>query len=279
MIRTALFAFFATVAAAVTVTVTDTATALAYIPPSSFVLKSLAQKHLAFAGVQIKSRVTVYDGGKATGTQFKVTTLFNSHEGRLFSLATDAADHRLYSVEKKMPELAPAAAVLFSPQSRAIAQILIANGIPVAEAETAVDDSGAPVHQGGAGEGMTLTRWRDTIAYVMGPAKGAQFWVEKDTFIPLRLLLGAGGAQTEVRFDNTRFFKEFPYPKVISALKGGVTMLQDEALEVTAYPEARGVKTPPLPGLKLPSNGMTDEGNSAPRELRDAIQQYYDLIR
>jgi hypothetical protein len=261
--------------------------ALAYIPPSGFIVKSMVQKHSAFAGVQIKSRVTVYEGGKPSPQSFKVTTVFNARESRLFSVATDSADRRLYATEKKVSAIPPAGAVLFLAQSRAVAQILVANGISLTEAapEAGTDSdplAPPPVHPGGVAEGMSLTRWRDSSAWVIGGRKGSQLWVEKDTFLPLRLLFAGGGqaaSALEIRFDSTRFFKEFPYPKLIGLYKGGVPLLQDEVLEITPYPESKGLKTPTLPGLKLPSTGMTEDGNSAPRELREAVAQYYEFVR
>jgi hypothetical protein len=228
----------------------------------------MAQKHAGFKSVRIRSEVSAIEGDKPTGVRFTELTLYNPKEGLLRSSALNETGQILYSVERMLGTFSPAPAVLFGSRSVEIAQVLNKNGIPVrTENElTAMKDEDARR----AAELESLNRWNGSIAWVIGKKDASQLWVEKESFLPLRLVL-RGGA--DIHLDRYRFYREYPYPRMITVLDDGKNVLQDEVTEVSINAESPEWKTPPG------ASGFTDAGNSATSAVRDLIKKYYETIR
>src|SRR5690606_38200329 len=54
-------------------------------------------------------------------------------------------------------------------------------------------------------EETRIKRWKSTLAWVFGKQdSGRQLWIEKDSFLPLRLM---ASASREVQFEKYRFMK------------------------------------------------------------------------
>ena len=129
-----------------------------------------------------------------------------------------------------------------------------------------------------------LTRWNKTIVWILGvdspKGKGAspQLWVEKDSFLPLRLFASLepdkGGELDDLEFQNYRYNREFPYPRTIQLYPASSrqSVLRADLTEIQ-------IDSGQDPGRAQMTTGFTDAGNAAPSALRDLIQSYYTVVR
>jgi hypothetical protein len=124
-----------------------------------------------------------------------------------------------------------------------------------------------------------LARWNSSIAWVIGApeAGSAQLWIEKDSFMPLRLIApprpeSDSSDLVDLQFEGQRHYREFPFPRVIVAIQKKQPLLRDEAQDVTITLDAAEFRTPLVPGF-------TEAGNAAPGALRDLIQKYFEVVR
>ncbi len=242
--------------------------AWAYIPPSAFILKNLVSKHSGLAGIQVTSFVNGYEGAKPSAQRFKATTFFNASSGIIIGYAIDASTgQKLYQIEKTAAAMSAPATIMLGTNLRTVEKALKSQGVEFAE-----PDAGAPNGIPNSTSGQSLVRFKSQVAWVIGEGK-EKLWVEKDSFLPIRLV---GTKGNEIRFENYRFYKEFPYPRLITVMSGPETIvLQDEASEILVYSDAAKLKAPKFSG----SSGLTSEGSSAPSELKELIQQYYEALR
>ena len=99
-----------------------------------------------------------------------------------------------------------------------------------------------------------------------------QLWIEKDTFLPLRAMFSQADNPIELRFENYRFYREFPFPRAIMLVNKSGTILRAETSEVSLTSDLKELKTPVTPGF-------SDVGNSASSSIRDLVRQYYEAVR
>jgi hypothetical protein len=250
------------------------AAAWAYIPPSSFILKSLTAKHSGIKGLRIRSMVTVMDGEKPGNVHFKAVTYFNPATETLHAYAYDDRNQKLYAIERRPETQSAAAALLFWHDDRNLAIVLKARGIPVRSEEDLLKMKDEDERR--SSEEEHLMRWNSAIAWVIGGTKDgdAQLWVEKDTFLPLRLIAGPqpDSDLVDVQLDGQRYYHEFPYPKTITAIKRKQPLFKDEVQDVLVASETSEFRSTPMPGL-------TEAGNSASSALRELVQKYFEVLR
>jgi hypothetical protein len=262
------------------------ALAQAYIPPSSFIIKTLSGKHAGVKSVVIRGTVTAIESEKPSATRFRVVTVFDPATRLLKSWALDDAGSELYAVERRGDALSPVDTALLDSQPRKVAQLLKSKGVPIrpesaaAAPPPASNGEGSSVASAAQLESTSLARWNGTTAWVIGkrgkPGSEVepQIWVEKDTFVPLRIIFpDESGNPLDVQFFKTRFQSEFPYPRLITLVtKNHVTALQDETTEFVVNGGAKELETPVTPGF-------TEAGNAASSVLRDLVRKYYESIR
>ena len=103
-----------------------------------------------------------------------------------------------------------------------------------------------------------------------------ELWLEKDTFLPLRLKIALkDGDPTlgDLQFDSYRFYNEFPYPRsLVVAVNGKDPVLRGDVLDASAD------SGPDLSKQPL-HEGWTPAGESASGSLRDLINSYYQTFR
>lgn len=278
--------------------------AWAYIPPSGFLIAEVAKRHQGFKGVRIRSTVNGMKDGRLTGVQFRESTVVDFGTRTVRSKAQDMMGKDLYVVERKLDAGGEGAVplvtrLLLEPKAEALARALKAAGIPVrleeelqaAETEdakralevTSIKRLPAPGPGPGAAPGAQPPAGASTapiVAWVIGRAslpasptdktpEDPQLWLEKDGFLPLRLVSpGPEGGVMQVRFETFRFYRELPYPKVIETAQ-----LRDEVLDVAVNPELGELKNP------IPGAGFTELGSGADSAVRDLIKQYYGSVR
>jgi hypothetical protein len=251
--------------------------ALAYVPPSSFIIKSVASKHGGFKGVKVRSIVTAMEGEKPGTTRFKVVTYFNPQTGTLHAHAYDERGQKLYSVERRDDSATAADALLFWRDESKVAAALKARGIPIRTEDELLKMKDEDERR--LSEQERLARWNSSIAWVIGaPAEGSpQLWIEKDSFLPLRLIAGPrpesdSSDQVDLQFEGQRHYREFPFPRVVVAVQKKQPLFRDEVQDVTLVLDANEFKNPLTPGF-------TEAGNSASGSMRDLIQKYFEVLR
>ncbi len=247
-----------------------------YVPPSQYMVNKLAMKHGGFKGFKIKTEVMGMEFGQSTETKFKAIHTYYSEIQMLRSKAINDSGQILYSMEKPMKMFSVLSQLQFQSDGTALAKALKEKGVPITmEEELAKIDS---EEKRRAVEKTYLTRWKTTPVWAIGikDKESAQLWIEKDTFLPIKISYSNGGNFFEIQFESYRFFREFPYPRSLQFFKDGSgPLLKEEVVEVMVNPDTNEFKNNPLSD----TSGFTDAGNVLPSATRDLIRQYYEYLR
>jgi hypothetical protein len=253
--------------------------AQAYVPPSLFIVKTLAGKRTGVRLVRIRSTVTAFDGEKATAIHFKQSCWFDSSARTLKCKASDDQGKDLYQLVRKQGGESPlllSDLLLFDPDPASLTQALLSHGIPVKSEDELAKLQTEPERR--AAEAVALVRFRRTPLWAMaGDSKASsQLLIEKETFLPARFLGDQRGTTVDLRFETYRFAKEYPFPRVISLVKeeGDLdqVLIREELTDITTGAEAALPKAAFVPGY-------TEDGNRADSSVRELIQRYYQSIR
>jgi len=235
-------------------------TASAYIPPSNFQISTLAKKHKNLKSIRIKTRITGPSG------QVREIGYFDAKTQIWKARFLDQNDREIYAFERKLGITDSLASLLiFETSPNAIMSALKTAGIPVVtETEIlALPDENA---RRGA-EKNSIGRLDKKVGWVIGEGNSS-LWVLKDDFVPLKLV--AGGA--EIRFEETKFMRDFPYPRAISIYKGTDFVLKGEAMEVIMNPDLADMKAIQVTGIPAISSAI-------PSDERALIEQWVQWIR
>jgi primosomal protein N' (replication factor Y) (superfamily II helicase) len=250
--------------------------AQAYVPPSEFIVKKILSKRTDAKGLRITSAV------HSASAHFKQVTKVDFSKRTLRSQAFDDQGRELYVVERSMGEGVPVVdSILLDQHLDSVSKSLVRAGVPIrSQAELLMLET---EEQRQRTEVSGLGRWKGMIGWILGrPLKSlhkletAQLWVEKDAFLPLRFIHKTDVGVIDIRFENYRFTKEIPFPRMITVVRledGGqeTQILQDEVSEVVVNPTGGGL----LGDGKTTADGMyTDAGNSANSTLRDSFNEY-----
>jgi hypothetical protein len=168
--------------------------AAAYIPPASFLIKNMASKRSGLKTLKVSSTVSGFNSGKPSGVHFKTVSFFSTANQTWKSAAYDDAGTELF-------------AILFEAGPRELAKGLEKAEIPVNEVREekpaerpSSRKSPEPLPSGTVKlshsaadepipENTFLKRWNGTVAWVIGKPASSQFWIEKDSFLPVRLIV------------------------------------------------------------------------------------------
>jgi hypothetical protein len=229
--------------------------------------------------LKVRSTVTAYALERPTAVHFKAITVYHSDTQKLKSWALDDFDKVLYSAERDISSLSPLSKLLFLSDLKEVINSLETNEVPFrTEAELLKLRTEVERRES---ERESLVRWNGSVAWVLGLAdskqepESAQLWFEKDLFLPIRYLYRAASAGDlyDIRLDNYKFTREFPYPRVISLHKKGAgTVLSEQVVDLALNSDVQVTKG-------TPGSGFTEIGQTSSSELRNLIQNYYDIIR
>jgi hypothetical protein len=252
----------------------------AYIPPSQFIIKTWANKHGGGGTktIKIRSTVTAYSDDKPTEVHFKETAFFSADAQTLHSWASDDADRKLYSTEKTAPGLSTLSKLLLLADPREVARILRDVGIPIRLEEELL--SLRTELERTKSESQSLARWNGGLAWVIGQHGPTdvwtpQLWIEKDTFLPLRMIYTSPKDREiyDFRFDGYRYSHEFPYPRnLIATRKGNGILFTSQIVELS-------VSSDHSRSHADSATGFTDASSSASSGVKDLIRLYYDVVR
>ncbi len=277
--------------------------AFAYIPPSSFLVKSWVKKHAPIKTLKVRTLVTAYENNKPTEVHFKETFLIDFDKDIFLSWVSDDTDKRLYSIEKSLKDLPTAAKMVLSSNSSEVIASLVKSGISVqTEESNSVAQSAERLQtqtennqvkntqtENNQTENKMMARWNGGVAWVVGSQGpkdqiSPQLWMQKDTFLPLRIIYTNPTELEQVydfQFENFHFFREFPYPRVIKVLKTPKTpKTLEKTSEVIFSSQLIDFNVNPAHLLSTPIHpGYTEAGNSIASAVRDSIRIYYDIMR
>lgn len=245
----------------------------AYIPPSSFLIKSIAQKRKGLKSLKVSGMVAGYDSGKPTGVHFKTITIYEAADRTWRSAAYDDTGAELFSIQKKDGAIPLSEFVLFASSPAELSESLQKVDIPVQEAEVPKPQaSGLPMPPLPADNTM-LKRWNGSIAWVIGNGDkmdNPQFWIEKDSFLPVRLI----AKDQDVQYAKYRYSQDLPYPRMISLSNKSGELQFEESLSDFAV-NSTAIEKLPIAKDATADGVFTPAGNSAPSAVKDLIRKYY----
>jgi hypothetical protein len=247
--------------------------------------------------LQVKSLVTGWEKGQPSSTHFKDTTVLVDGKW-VRSWATDDSDQVLFYRERSVGNLSAASKLFFSGDWADVSRSLKEMRIPILE-EVRVPDKPEPSFGGDSSLGSVasvnqpdgksmdrnspepeqefLGRWKDSIAWVISKKPvdrfNSQLWIEKDTFLPVRLVVSQWATQDgyDLSFENYR--RDFAFPRTLSLSRGDDgTVLKSQVLDISAS----------LEGLKLErptAAGFSSLGETSVPGLKKLIELYYGTLR
>jgi hypothetical protein len=232
----------------------------AYIPPSGFQIATLVKKHKGLKSIRVKTRIT------GATTQIREIGYYDATTRIWKARFLDTADKELYAFERKLGVTdSLASLLLFETRPGSLMTALKNAGVPVVTDAELKALPGEPERH--AAEKTSIGRLDKKVGWIIGEA-APSLWILKDEFVPLKLV--AGGS--EIRFEETRYTKEFPYPRAISIYRGSDFVLKGEAMEVILNPDLADMRAIQVQGLPaIPS--------SIPSEERGLIEQWVQWIR
>lgn len=271
--------------------------AAAYIPPAPFLIKNMASKRSGLKTLKISSTVSGYVSGKPSGVHFKTVTFFSTVNQNWKSAVYDDTGTELFAIEKKYLEIPLSWSVLFESSSRELTKGLEKAEIPVNEvredkpAEHPIaKKSPEPVPSGTVKlshsaadepipENTFLKRWNGAVAWVIGKPNSSQFWIEKDSFLPVRLIV----KDQDIQYSHYRYAQDLPFPRTISmsvTTTDGKTgeMEFDETINDSSVNTSGNEKILEMGTFAkdaTPEGFFTDAGNSASGAIKDLIKKYY----
>jgi hypothetical protein len=110
------------------------------------------------------------------------------------------------------------------------------------------------------------------VSWVIGEKAGNQVWIEKDTFMPSKVIL-TGSDRVEVSLDSYRVTREVSFPRVITLVVEKETVFREEVQDISVNPSDLA------DGRKAAGLGFTEAGNAVDAEVRELIRKYYKFIR
>lgn len=238
-----------------------TSAAHAYVPPSGYMIEQLAKRHRSLKGLRVKTRIT------GTSTQIKEIAWYEAPTRTLKARILDANDHEIYAYQRKItPQDSLASLVLFESNAETIMKGLLAAGIPVVPKEEILKLQTEEERR--ALELTAIGRLDKRVGWTIGQGSPS-FWILKDEFTPLKLALNGG---VEIRFEETKTMRDFPYSRAISLYRSGDFVLKGEAIEVMVNPDLSDMKSITVTGAPAIPSSL----DSATRSL---IEQWVQWIR
>lgn len=240
--------------------------ALAYIPPSQYILKTWLNKHRGLKTLKIKTVVSGMEKDKLSDVHFKDTTWINLETMTIKSIATNDQDHKLFRYESRSGSVSIVAKLLLSADFQGVAHLLKEKGIPVRLEEELLKFRTEAERR--ASEDESLIRWNGGVVWAIG----TQLYFEKDTFYPVRLIVSPHRDSTfdhDFRFEGVRFFHNFPYPRTVYLAKNGERILSGQTLDLTS-------DAGPTGSFEV---GFTDSGQASSDTLKNLIHLYYESFR
>lgn len=253
--------------------------AWAYIPPSFFIVKRINEKHVGPKGLTIQSKISRSVDGKPSGDSFTQLTHVDFSRGIVRSWAVTDDSEKLFGVERKVGvqgdsvyPAPPLVYLLFSQDVTSLSRSLIHAGVPIrTELELSTMENEKARRES---EVHTLKRWNGGVSWVIGKVSNttAQLWVEKDSFVPLRLLIPdkSNDINAEFRLSAFRMSGGILYPHQIGYFENNIPRLHEEVSSIAATS---------TPFKESFTDGWTPAGKDISSSVKELISAYYNTLR
>ncbi len=264
--------------------------AFAYVPPSEYILKQLAKKRAGTVSIRTRSIVAAVEGTQPTAIRYRLMSQLDVPSRKIRVRAYDEAGKELYATSREIPSdpgialdasrllVGTAFELLADPRGDVVVSTLIGQSIPVhTEAELMKLST---EEERRAAEQTSLGRMGSEVVWMLGPAKKAAFqpqvWIEKETFLPLRLITHADEGRMDFRFQNYKFTREFPFPRVIEVRQADAAnriLFQEMVQDFWVNPEGNEMSR------GFAGEGFTEAGNQAATTIRELILSSIRILR
>lgn len=189
-------------------------TSHAYLPPSGYLVRKVAQKHQLGSTLQIQSILSAVDSSGAVIFKARKVDRFTPTTGVGTSIISSEAHGELassqWTIRGSGSHWSDLAQIQFQADSRVLEGFLIARKVPVL---TAAQLAELPTEAGKYdAEQMRLERIGRSPAWVIGRrnTEGSELWIDKGTQVPVRWVSRQSGQNYSATFSQVRSLREFP---------------------------------------------------------------------
>lgn len=252
--------------------------ALAYISPTYLIVKKLAAKHSG-SSVVVRSTVTPIAPENTSPRRFKVITEYRAEKGTLSTIVGGGIGQKVQSREtgndstSTMTPFSQALdALLYEVRPERLMKALRRAGVPI---KTPAEVASTKLKEDKyAIEDTRLSKFNKFVAVVIG-VEGrdrGQLWVEKETFLPLRLIVKDGSKISEVRFSKFKPIGKFVFPQSMTFVQNSRETFTEELSEINLLKQNQPSeleKKGNLPGTTPSESDVT----------KDVVQSYLEIAR
>lgn len=256
--------------------------AFAYIPPSEYIAKSMAQKKSVLKSAKVRGVVLgVNNEGALTGARFIEETIYDGLTGTVRSFALDEQNTELFRMERAIHKEAASkeSAQLISTVLFESKPFLLLTEFKRWDLPVKTEDELLKLPDENERRNVEKTFFARQkfpgglqVSWVIGEKAGNQVWIEKDTFLPAKVIL-TGSDRVEVSLESYRVTREVPFPRVITLAVEKETVFREEIQEISVNPSDLA------DGRRAAGLGFTEAGNAVDAEVRELIRKYYKYIR
>lgn len=259
--------------------------ALAYIPPSQYLVDEIAKKHGGVKTAAIQYQVKPFDGENERGDSFTEMVFVNFDTGMIESQAQDEDGKAIFYSKKffgtPKNEVVPGkpasvlSQILFNPYQETLGKTLEKTGFPIRLTQDLLAMRDEIERR--ASEQTHLKKVESKIYWVIGALekdpRAPQIWIEKGVFLPEKLIYSSSEINPlEVELTGYSMTKSFSYPRKIEVLGEGKKIFQMEVVKINT-----NVTLPDSDAAK--PNGFLPVADSISPELKDRIALYYSFAR
>lgn len=199
-----------------------TSTAQAYVPPSTFLIEQTAKKRATLTkGLRIKTRITGTESIIKEVLWFDVLT--KKVTGKIF----DEKDVEIARFQKKLGDSSVSLQLLLDSNPMRVTQLLTKQGFDFNDTENTFKPS--------------LKRLGNQVGWAIGNSTPS-LWILKDEFTPLLLKI-RDGSTYEIRFEENKTNRDFPFSRAITLLKSDSFVLKGEVMEFIVNPDLSDLKS------------------------------------
>lgn len=243
----------------------------AYLYPSFFIIRNLAQKHARFHQMQIKSKVSFFKEGQFLG---KLVEQVRFYSPRHVSIAlypeNSTINAPIAAVSRDLSKSHPIAYdFLFIQEEAALFERFRKLGLPLIQ-EADHDQQIEPTISLMPVDNQIVVAHGRAIAKTEAvDARAPIFYYEKNSYLPIRAIFPetTQGQRLELRWSGYRPYESFFYPRTMEVRIDAQLVLRIEAISVQTKPEN-------MKELKTSSTNVTSA-----TELQSSIQTYFKWVR
>jgi hypothetical protein len=197
-------------------------TSHAYLPPSGYLVRKVAQKHQLASTLQVQSILSAVDSSGAVIFRAKKVDRFTPSTGVGSSSISSETHGELatsqWTIRGSGNHWSDLAQIQFQADPRILEAFLVARKVPVL---TAAQLAELPTEAGKYdAEQMRLERIGRNPAWVIGKrnSEGSELWIDKGTQVPVRWTSRQPGQSYSATLSQVRSLREFPLARHLEVI-------------------------------------------------------------